>query len=273
MNIIIHSGSFHSDEVTACALLEVFMPDTYTITRIGHQEPIPSNADYVIDIGREYDGEKLFDHHQHIVIPEEPDALENMSSAGLIWKYLGLSECYPKISNFIRLVDQHDVGIRKASSFEYPSIIASYNSDDIYDDRLQHSRFYEALRVAKMVITSMKKYQDDIDEVEAYLISRYDSLSEWEQASGVLISDRYLRGWDSFLNGELTPNLRCIIWPKDDGSTEWQGQVLPKKSGTYGLHGKGFEQSDKMIFVHANEFFCVAPNRDTMIDYLTDVPV
>jgi len=268
--VITHSGTFHADEVTAIALLQVFTQQDHNIVRIGHQDPIPTGADFVIDVGRQYDGQTLFDHHQNTIIPDQEDAIENMSSAGLIWNYLDIADMYPKITEFIRLVDQNDVGIRKASSFEYPRLIGSFNTDDIYNNNIQMLAFIDALHTAKTVIRSMKAYQDEIDEVETTLIVRLASLSEWEVTNGVLIANKYLKGWDTFLNGELTPHLRCIMWPKNDDSTEFQAQVLPQVSGKYGLHGKGFKPSDKMTFVHSNEFFCVADTKEIMLAYLAD---
>lgn len=257
--IILHRASFHADELTACALLKVFTDDTYIISRIPHQAEIPSDADFVIDIGRKYDGINLFDHHQR----EESDPMYNLSSAGLIWKYLNLSEQYPAISDFIKLIDENDVGIRKAAPFEYPRIIGSYNTDNIYDDAAQLTAFYKAMDVAVTVITSMRDYQDKLHHTEQAI----NNLLAEHTTGNILVASEYLIGWDKFLNVETTPHIRCLVWPKEN-SSEYQAQVIPTKSGEYGLHGSRFEPDESMTFVHSNGFFCVSPDEQTMLTYL-----
>lgn len=78
----IHDGTFHADEVTACALLILFDlidQDKIVRTRDPH---ILFNCQYVCDVGGVYNPEeKLFDHHQ-------VDYQGPLSSAGMILQYL-----------------------------------------------------------------------------------------------------------------------------------------------------------------------------------------
>lgn len=77
-----HDGSFHADEVTACALLLVFdLIDLNSIVRSRDPEVLRS-CEYVCDVGGIYDpAKKRFDHHQ---ISYDG----NLSSAGMILIYL-----------------------------------------------------------------------------------------------------------------------------------------------------------------------------------------
>lgn len=77
-----HDGSFHADEVTACALLLLFdRIDMEEIVRSRDQEQL-SSCEYVCDVGGVYDPKvKRFDHHQS-------DYKGSLSSAGMILKYL-----------------------------------------------------------------------------------------------------------------------------------------------------------------------------------------
>lgn len=257
--IITHSGQFHCDELTAIALLEVFTNDVYEVTRIPHQATIP-DADLVIDIGRILDpANGRFDHHQYE---------GGKSSAGLIWEHIGLSGDYPDISDIVDLVDQNDVGIRSAKQFELPRVIGSFNNDNIYNDEAQMASFNDALAVLVRYFSSMKEYQDKQTETKTIL----SALLELDQVheTGIINTPKYLAGWDKFLNGELTPSIRCITWPADENDVhgERKAQVIPIRSGEYGLHGNRFEADDSMTFVHANGFFCVAPNYQTMENYL-----
>lgn len=77
-----HDGTFHADEVTACALLELFdLIDADKINRT-RDPAILERCEFVCDVGGFYIPEKkLFDHHQ-------ADYEGPLSSAGMILLYL-----------------------------------------------------------------------------------------------------------------------------------------------------------------------------------------
>ena len=77
-----HDGTFHADEVTACALLILFhLIDEDKIVRTRDLERLVE-CEYICDVGGVYEpAKKLFDHHQI-------DYQGPMSSAGMILKYL-----------------------------------------------------------------------------------------------------------------------------------------------------------------------------------------
>lgn len=77
-----HDGTFHADEVTACALLMLFdLIDENKIIRTRDLQ-ILNTCEYICDVGGIYDpSQKIFDHHQ-------VDYQGPMSSAGMILKYL-----------------------------------------------------------------------------------------------------------------------------------------------------------------------------------------
>ncbi len=77
-----HDGTFHADEVTACALLLTWnCIDRDKIVR-SRDMHILASCEYVCDVGGIYDPKKKrFDHHQQ-------DYQGELSSAGMVWKYL-----------------------------------------------------------------------------------------------------------------------------------------------------------------------------------------
>ncbi len=106
----VHDGSFHADEVTACALLVLFdLVDKEKIIR--SRDPYTlSRCEYVCDVGGIYDpSKKLFDHHQ-------ADYRGSYSSAGMVLEYLktqGIltSKEYDFFNqSIISGVDDHDNG-------------------------------------------------------------------------------------------------------------------------------------------------------------------
>ncbi len=106
-----HDGTFHADEVTACALLDLFdLIDAINIKRT-RDPAVLSRCEFVCDVGGIYNPvEKLFDHHQ-------VDYAGSLSSAGMILLYL--RECgkiTPQEHAFfnkalIMGVDAHDNGL------------------------------------------------------------------------------------------------------------------------------------------------------------------
>lgn len=105
-----HDGSFHADEVTACALLKLCdLIDEDKIVRTRDLAQLGS-CEYVCDVGGIYDpSKKLFDHHQL-------DYKGTYSSAGMVLEYLCkqgiISEKEYQFFNMslIRGVDDHDNG-------------------------------------------------------------------------------------------------------------------------------------------------------------------
>ncbi|MBS0604461.1 MAG: MYG1 family protein [Verrucomicrobia bacterium] len=77
-----HDGSFHADEVTACALLLTFgLIDRDKIVRTRDLRSL-DECEFVCDVGGIYDPSiKRFDHHQS-------EYTGDLSSAGMIWLYM-----------------------------------------------------------------------------------------------------------------------------------------------------------------------------------------
>lgn len=105
-----HDGTFHADEVTACALLLLFdLIDEDKIIRT-RDLLLLANCEYVCDVGGIYDPQnKLFDHHQ-------VDYQGPLSSAGMVLEYLkttGILKAneYDFFNNSLVIgVDAHDNG-------------------------------------------------------------------------------------------------------------------------------------------------------------------
>jgi uncharacterized UPF0160 family protein len=106
----IHDGTFHADEVTACALLMLFnLIDEDKIVRT-RDLSVLAKCEYVCDVGGVYDPtHKLFDHHQ-------ADYQGPLSSAGMVLDYLKTqnilkSNEYDFFNHTIIMgVDAHDNG-------------------------------------------------------------------------------------------------------------------------------------------------------------------
>lgn len=147
-----HDGTFHGDEVTACALLIVFgCADEDKIIRTRSPELL-ENCEFVCDVGGIYDpSKKLFDHHQ---ISYKGD----LSSAGMILNYLKNEDIISEeVFNFLQGtlifgIDAHDNG-RAPQYYGYCTfshVIANFNpvDSDASSEEL-NAAFFEALKFAR----------------------------------------------------------------------------------------------------------------------------
>lgn len=105
-----HDGTFHADEVTACAMLLLFdLVDEDKIVRTRDLDEL-RRCEYVCDVGGIYNpSQKLFDHHQ-------AEYQGPLSSAGMVLRYLAdigkisAQECDFLKHVLVTGVDAHDNG-------------------------------------------------------------------------------------------------------------------------------------------------------------------
>jgi uncharacterized UPF0160 family protein len=268
INVVTHNGVFHADEVTAVALFAMANPNhDIVVTRIGHQDDFDaSDYDYVVDVGRKYDGEKFFDHHQDRELP---------ASNKLVYNYLVenrlLEDCHVHI---MEEISNHDVGIKQSILGKE---LAYLNAQDIYGEEqmkkfslavkavvryLQYGDFGQAADDA--IVEGKKVEQEKIAKEKAII----DSCLNFEGLEQVLEMPRFLSSWKQHINGEVGTNFEVVVW-YDDKQNNWQAQVVPVNPTSFERVGKGFTEKDEdMTFIHVGKFFCVAPTREVMFNYL-----
>ena len=139
--IVTHDGKFHGDDVLACMIM-AHVSDRNIIIRTRDQDII-STADYVIDVGRDYDGNTKFDHHQF----DEKSDMYGKAAAGLVWYRYGydyirkldptiddriLGQCSSVMAEgFVGDIDKGDLGILEGrSSSSMSTIISAMNVGD-----------------------------------------------------------------------------------------------------------------------------------------------
>jgi uncharacterized UPF0160 family protein len=253
--IATHNGVFHADEVSAVALLKIFTDEDYIVERVEHCTTDFSGYDMVLDIGKQYDAIKYFDHHQN---------RGGKSSAGLIWEYLGAEAQYPKISQLIKKIDAHDVGEAQAGAFEYSNLIRCYNTTNINNDEVQLKAFCKAVDFAMTVFSSLKNSQDDLLKAKSLVANAY----LFDRNPKILYLDTFTPHWSSYINGELTPHIKAVVWEDED---KIKVKIVPKRVGSFELNGKKLPQDNSMEFVHSAGFFAVAKDESTMKKYLKKV--
>ena len=251
--IATHNKLFHADEVTAIALLQIFTNYEIEVERINHDTKDFSKYDFVIDIGKTFDGKKHFDHHQY---------KGGKSSAGLIWDYIGLNKKYPKISKFIDLIDRNDVGIEKAKEFEFSSLIKCYNTRNL-SSKEQDLQFHKAVDFAKTVILSMKQMEEEIIEAKKIVNESFT----FNRNPKILELSKFTPYWSTYINGKTMPNIKAVVW-EDEEENNWKVKVPSIRLGSFELNGKALKNDTTMEFVHSSGHFAIAKDEITMSKFL-----
>jgi uncharacterized UPF0160 family protein len=258
MRVATHNGVFHSDEVFAVALLKL-AGEEVEVTRLPHQTDVIvlDEFDLVIDIGRRYDGVKYFDHHQ--------GGTGEKASAGLILHYLEGSGKLPVVDDIreiIGLVDRQDNGIERRPLDSITSVISNLNTNDIYGEE-QNAAFNKAVAFAEELVLAplLKKHIEAEEEMKVL---------EKIQLRTVVLLPGHMRHWQKVFNSVINPDVEAVVW-EDDKAGDWKIQVAPVEPGSFERVGRGLEPRDYMKFVHAGQFFAVAPDRASMERYVRDI--
>jgi len=217
-----HSGSFHADEVTACALLLHFnLIDKDHIYRTRDPDLLAS-CEYVCDVGGLYDPEKkLFDHHQ---IEYEG----TLSSAGMVLQYLFeknyVSDRFYEYTNraLVHGIDLHDNG-EEPKLYGYCSfsdVIANFNSiESGVAPAVQDQCFFQALEF-------VMGHLDRLFQRYAYIESCRDIVAKAMEGNPPLLRfDQSITWLEPFfeLGGENHP-AQFLIMPSGE---HWKLRGIP----------------------------------------------
>lgn len=217
-----HSGPFHADEVTACALLSVCdLIDPDKIVRTRDPKKL-AECEFVCDVGGFYDPpKKQFDHHQ-------VDYTGLLSSAGMILRYLHeqgrLSDAafFTLKNNIVDGVDAHDNGkdISERGVCTFSHVIANmvpvtYDATDSEMD----AAFMDAFRFVR---GHLERALARIDYIQS---CREDVRMAMKDDGPALIFERKLPWIENFfsLGGEGHP-ATFVIMP---GGGHWKLRGIP----------------------------------------------
>ncbi len=217
-----HDGTFHADDVTACALLIVFgQIDRDKVVRTRDSAEL-NQCEYVCDVGGVYDPTtKRFDHHQS-------DYQGKFSSAGMILSYLldrGLIDdpTYRYLNNGLIIgVDDIDNGrnFPQVGHCSFSQVVSNFVPTQ-YDvsETEQRKAFEEALTFVLGHVTRLLERFHYIQGCRAKVAVSMQSNSE------ALLFDETLPWMDSFfdLGGEKHPAL-FVVMP---AGVHWKLRGIP----------------------------------------------
>ena len=262
-----HSGTFHADEVTACAMLLHFgLIDRDKIIRTrdtGHLQ----NCDFVCDVGGLYDpSQRRFDHHQAEYNGE-------LSSAGMILEYLRDEKVISHIEfnylnhSLVHGIDQIDNGLEspKQGFASFSQVVSSF-VPILYDstEEEQDKAFENALEFVISYLSRMlKKYhyisscrervKEVMDEMDECLI--FDKAMPWlepffEQGGGKHRAEFVIMpSGDHWKLRGIPPSLARRMEVRNPLPEEWAGKLENDL--------KEASKIDGAIFCHKGRFISV----------------
>lgn len=278
VQLITHSGPFHTDDVFATALLLHFFPDAKVIRT--REEAVIATGDIVYDVGKQYSPSNArFDHHQTGASRRQNNII--YSSLGLLWKEYGIDYCDGNSDvaalierKFIVPIDANDNGqaiteplYEDIRPFTIDDVIRIYNPLVWLNDTEEPDvQFNEALSLAKLILTRLRDYAQDTIIAEKLLVERYAKAA-----------DKRILEFDKPVSADNViaqcPELLYVIFPRPEGT--WSAFAVRKSSGTYqsrlpfpeawrALDTSGLVSMtgvDDVIFCHATGFLAVARSR------------
>jgi len=271
-----HNGSFHADEVTACALLMLFnLIERDKIYRT-RDEAVLERCEYVCDVGGIYDPKiKRFDHHQK-------EYMGDLSSAGMVLLYLKNQAFIDKLlydhlnNSLIKSIDAHDIGKMETKSFTFSHVIANFLPIDYNaSEKERDQAFFNALDFAYL---HLKRMQD------RFLYSRKcvsKVKKAMESKKKYLIFEESMPWIDAFfeLGGESHPALFVIMpthvhWKLRGIPPDMHNKMkvrLPLPLEWAGLHDEDLKKASHMdgaIFCHKGRFISIWETKEDAIKAL-----
>ncbi|OGI76497.1 hypothetical protein A3C67_00120 [Candidatus Nomurabacteria bacterium RIFCSPHIGHO2_02_FULL_42_19] len=290
--LITHDGSFHTDDVFACAALSLMLEkqgEKFEIIRTRDPEII-KNGDYVFDVGGFYDeGKNKFDHHQISGAgrrtPSGNEGQEGIeySSFGLVWKKFGeklsgSGEAAELVDRrLVSPIDAHDNGFdlveKKYDVFPYliqdffRVMRPTWREEDVNINEM----FFESVLIAKKLLLREITHAKDTILSNQSVISIYNSTKD---KSFIILDKNYPSS--EILN--KLPEVFFVVYPAaSDGS--WRVKAVRNDSKSFknrkdfpaswaGLRDEELQKITGVpdaVFCHRALFMAVAKSKEGAI--------
>ena len=281
--IVTHNGSFHADEVFACAILSILNNNKVEIIRSRDPE-VWEIGDYVVDVGGVHNEKKnRFDHHQADGVGKRANGIP-YSSMGLVWKLYGKklsgSADVAKLvdERLVQPIDAVDSGVN-LFSLVTPEVFP-YTINDVIgglrptwkeeseDKESIDEGFAIALNLAKEILLREIKIAKDRIEAGKFVLKAYNKAKD----KRVIVIDGHYP-CDEFLLKFKEPLF--VVKPDHQDETKWKVKTVRKSLDSFEARkflpakwsGKKGEEFAKItgvsdaIFCHVNRFVAVAGSK------------
>lgn len=231
ITVVTHNGNFHADDVFSIAVLKHVLP-TFKLVRTRDKALIES-ADFVIDVGGEYDPEtNRFDHHQRGGAGERENGIP-FSSFGLVWKKYGLALCDDNQavadrvdSGLVSTIDAIDCGhvegvskgisLSQTISMFNPTWEEESNFDICFDEAVEFAarmliRFIASAHGSVNAKAIVAKAIENAEDARVIVLEKY---TPWKKTVHILSSDALY-----------------MVYPSHSG--QWILQTVPVEPGSF----------------------------------------
>jgi uncharacterized UPF0160 family protein len=237
----VHSGSFHTDEVFAVAILKLIYPEL-KVVRTRDFEKL-KKADFRVDVGWIYNHKtRDYDHHQKSFKEKRENGVP-YASAGLIWKHYGRKliksrDGFDYIDEkIIQPIDAHDTGYDYYDSkiiepFTVGHVIRAFSPVWTVSSNF-NKEFNAAVRFAQSLLIRLIKYAESIDVANKHV---RDAVKKSD--GKILFLSSPAPPWDKILVEET--KIKFVVYKLTNGL--WGAKGVPKKLGNFELR-KPFPKS------------------------------
>lgn len=234
--LVVHSESFHTDDVFATALLLALFPDSEVVR--SRDKAVIDSGDIVYDVGNMYDPAKgRFDHHQEGA-KKRPNGIK-YSSFGLLWREYGLKYCDDDqdVSELVdtRLVMQIDANdngqkitkqtYKGVEPFTIDDIVHAFNPQRwVIEAEAYDEQFKVAVDMASQVLERTKMAVQNEIRSKRYLLGLYESATDRR----VLVADKQANVAGVI---ESCSELLYLISPRPTGN--WSILAVESEPGSF----------------------------------------
>ena len=283
IKILTHNKHFHLDDVFAVAVLAITLNKPFEIIRT--RDPLKiKNADYVVDVGGEYDEERnRFDHHQKGGAGMRENGIP-YASFGLVWKKYGNTICgSEEIAQMIekKIVEQADaedngVAITKplfegVYPYLYFNAISSLNPTWKEKDKDYDELFIKAVESVREILLREIEIADHFIEGREFVEKAYNNA---EDKRLIILDNEY--SWKEVLNKHkeplfvIEPDLEEGIWEitaiREDTHSFKNRKDMPERWGGKRDQELASETGiSDALFCHRNLFFACTRSKEGAI--------
>lgn len=283
IKIATHNKHFHPDDVFAVATLIIYLKQPAVIIRT-RDIAIIKSADYVVDVGIEYDENKnRFDHHQKDGAGIRTNGIP-YASFGLVWKKYGNSICGSEDvariieKKIVEPIDAEDNGVSIVSSifedvhpYSYWNVIYSLNPTWKEKDKNSDGLFNEAVDLSvKILLREIERARHFIEGVN-FIEQAYNFA---EDKRLIILDGEY--SWRNVLNKRneplfvITPSYEESMWyvstVRSDNHSFKNRKNFPENWGAKRDNELALESGvSDAIFCHRNLFIAAARSKEGAI--------
>lgn len=234
VEVIVHGGCFHGDDVACVALLKLVHKEVNVIRKF-KVDVDTETADYILDIGRMdkvNETQVILDHHQGPELIENTE-VKHCAFSKLVDRMINPDDKLFKkylYSTLVLPIAAQDNGQNGSDFGLFPSPLTFVNTMGLSwkdNQKLGDQRFNEVVEMVKAVISNIiKNLEDKIEAINevTYAISKAEG--------GVMRLNYYMPWTDVVINYNAgLPKIQLVVFPNNRG--EVTVQVVPKKLGSF----------------------------------------